>query len=138
MLLDAQLALVADGRAAPARWDADPELPCDREGAQKLHVIGQVAEALAEENRRGEGTEGLRADALRAGAAEVGIDPDGRDGLARLIPVELVFETDSQIVPPALGISTIGLELLVHGAEPHAEVLGDSLRHVHREIRLAR
>src|SRR5262249_5259493 len=66
MLIDAPLAVLVDARAAGARRDADSELAGDREWPQELRIFRQVAEALAEENRRREGAERLAADSFRA------------------------------------------------------------------------
>src|SRR6185437_2159376 len=90
MLLDGFVAvLVRRGRALAAR-DADAHRSGERERAQPLRVVAQVAEALAEEYRRRDGAEGLGADALRAARADVPVHADGRDGLALVVLVELV------------------------------------------------
>src|SRR5690349_6592904 len=98
MPLDAGPPLVVEGRAARARRDRDAHLAGDRERAEVLEVVGQIAETLAEEERRREGRERFRADALRAAAADIDVEARRENGLARLVLVELIFETRFQVV----------------------------------------
>ena len=51
--------------------------------------------------------------------------------------IELVFHARGEIVESALRVAAVGAQFLVRCAEADAEVLGDPLRHVDGELRLA-
>jgi len=57
MTLDVGVAFLVDRRRARPGRDAIADEPRDRERPQVLPLVGQVAEALAEEDRRSERAE---------------------------------------------------------------------------------
>ena len=136
MLLHAYVAFVADRRAARARWNADAHLLGDSERTQEFHLRRQIAEALAEEQRRGPGGKRFRADALRSGASDIDVEARGDNRFVLVVLVELVFETRRDIIEPALALAIFRLNLLVQRAQADAEVLGHPLRHVDGEVGL--
>src|SRR4029453_12441194 len=138
MALDALLAFVVDGGRAGSRRDAVADESGHRERTQVLHLLRQVAEALAEEQRRSERAERFSADALCAPTADVRVDADRQQRLVRVILVELVLDAGLEVVEAALRVAFVGLHLLVRRSEPDAEVLRPALRHVDRKVRLAR
>ncbi|CAG9230792.1 hypothetical protein BCAR13_610014 [Paraburkholderia caribensis] len=89
-------------RLAGARRERGARLARDRDGAQIRQRIGQVAEALAGEDRRRDGREAL-ANRVAARAAQVRIDAYRRHELVRLVHVQQVLEADAEVVEAVRG-----------------------------------
>src|SRR5262249_26177418 len=105
---------------------------------QELRFRGQVTEALADEQRRCEGAERFRADALRPRSPDIDIETHRRDGFLFGVLVELVLEAGGNVVEATLPLAAFRLQLLVKRAQTDAEVLGDALGDVGREASFLR
>src|SRR5439155_23642649 len=106
------VAFIVDRRRARTRRDADAELSGHGERAQIFHVIRQIAQTLAEEQRRREGRKGLGADALRPAAADIPIDAGGEDRLVLVVLIKLVLDACREIVESALRVAAIRLPVM--------------------------
>ena len=108
--------------AVRTRRNAKTDGACQRQRAQQADVIRQVYEALAEKECRRDRAEIFRADALRSGAADVGIDSDCPNRFARRVDTELIFSSERQVGEPTLSRATDGFEVHVGFAEFNAEI----------------
>src|SRR5205823_13332266 len=77
------------------------------------------------------------ADALRSAAADVPVDPRGKDRLVLVALVKLVLDARGEIVESALRVAAVRLYLLVRRTESDAEIFGDPFRDIDRKVRLA-
>ena len=126
MTLDAELALIVDGRGTCARRNSDADETGHRERAQELRLRRQIAEALAEEERWRDRAEGFGAHALGTAASDVQVDARRQQRLVRIAMVELVFNAGGEIVEPALGLAFIRAQPFVGCAETDTEILRHS------------
>src|SRR5262245_61991249 len=116
------------GGRAPASGQRYSDRSGQRERLQIRDTVRQVAESLAEEERRRQGAEGVRADRLAAGVSHFPSEPSREDGLARLVLIELVLEADLEIAESFADRFSVGRYALVFPLERNAEVGSDALR----------
>src|SRR5438105_6982362 len=134
MALYADIAVRADGRSARARGYGEPGNAGNGEWPQVARACSQIAESLAEKQRRRHRAERWRPDALRARAADVPVDARRNNRLVLVAFVELVFHARREIVEPALLFAFIRTKLPVGHAEPDTELWRDALAELHRGI----
>src|SRR5690348_12056805 len=102
MLRYRRVAVLVHCRSAAAGGEGDAGARGDGERLEVTKAVGQVAEAIAVEERRRHGAERLGADAARTGAAEVQVEPHGGDRLVSVALVELVFQARRDVVEAVL------------------------------------
>src|SRR5215813_7404968 len=130
MLLDRGIAVLVEGRGAGPARNGVARGAGDRERAQVLHAVRQVAEPLADEDRRRPGAERLGADLALPRAADVPVDAYRGDRLARVVLVELVLHVRREVVEALLHVAAFRRKPQIAGAEADAEIRCDALREV--------
>src|SRR5262249_29412699 len=102
--------------------DSQPERAGHRERFDVAQAVGQVTQALAEEQRGREGRGGLGPHALLPGSADVDVDAAGDDQLVLRTLHEDVLEPDRHVVEAGDGGPVAGSVENHRGAEGQPEV----------------
>ena len=120
------------------RGDRHAERARHRHRLHEVERVGQVAEALAEEERGRDRVEPLGADLAIARAADVPGDPGGQQHLVRVTFEKDVLQSDLEVVEAGHRLAVIGVEQPPVAAEAEAEVGAEPFRKLTRDVGRAR
>src|SRR5262249_18070570 len=106
----------------------------DRKAAQPACLVGDIAEAFAEENRGRDGAE-IFGNASGSRAPKIKVDTDGENEFPHGIDIELIVEAEAEIVPTLYPRTARWMCPNMARAEFDAEIARDALGPVESHFR---